>query len=1155
MSLRFIYGRAGSGKSRFCLESIKDRVEKLSHEDKKLIYLVPEQFTFQADKNLVYALGERGIHKVQVLSFTRMAHVVFSEVGGITKLHMNSAGRNMLLYKILEEVKEDLQVFKRASKQQGFINIMSLVISELKRYSVTARDLMITSNMVTDNEVLKGKLQDISIIYEKFNTYLHKSHIDAEDALLMLSEKLNKCSIFHDAEVWVDEFSTFTPLQYKVLEELMKCAGRINITLTTDFLVGDRETDNTDVFMPVKKTESKLVKIASENNISYEKPICLDKETSFRFKESKELSHLEKYFFYFPYRVYEEETKDLKLFRALNMYSEIQSTARDIIRLCRDENLRFNNIAVITRDLGNYEKLIRAIFSEYGIPCFIDKRRDINSNPLIILLSSVMEVFTRNWSYETVFRYLKTGLVDIRREEVDLIENYVLENGIRGKIWLEEEWNYKFSESPENTDAEKRIQVAINEIKNKITLPLIKLQNTVKGKKSIKEICTGIYEFLNEIHAGEKVEQWVEAFKKENEFDRANEYSQVWNIVMELLDQLVKVLGDEVVKLEQFVKILSTGINEYDVGVIPASLDQVLVGSIERVKSHEVTALFIIGANDGVFPKISDEEGILNDRDRDVLKALGLEIASDTKAQAFEEQFLIYRALTIGGRYLRISYPIADFEGKSIRPSIIVSRLKKLYPKLKEDSDIIKKNNAGEVMELIASEEPTFNELIASIGEVENNKEINPIWWDAFKWYRERKEWREMAERAFAGLSYSNQVQTVSPAKIKKLYGTPLQLSVSRLEKFASCPFAYYVQYGLKASERKIYEFSMPELGTFVHEVLDKFSEDLGKENMTFREVTEEYAKQAIGQIVDEKVNEKSGYILNSSPRYKYMAGRLKKILVKSVNVISQQIKRSSFNPTGYEISFGNNGDYPPINVKLSETEEVELIGRIDRVDELQTEEGSYIRIIDYKSGNKTFKLSDVYYGLQMQLLVYLDAILSNKDKYIKSGVIPGAILYFKLEDPIVKVENEEDEEKIEKTILKELKMRGLLLKDAKIIKAMDNSIKDNKGGNSLIIPAQIIGDNEVGNNTSGATLEQFELLRKYIRKTVTSLCRYMLEGDISISPYKKDKYTPCQNCSFQSICQFDRSIKDNNYKYLNEKKQDEVWELMKREVEKGEEA
>jgi ATP-dependent helicase/nuclease subunit B len=1146
MSLRFIFGRSGSGKSTYCLENIKNEFIN-GNKDKRLIYLVPEQFDFQANRNLVEVVGEKGIHRAEVLSFTRMAYVVSNEVGGITRLQMNSAGKNMLIYKIIEEVKSELKVFSRAGKQSGFINIMSEVITELKRYDISPIMLRETTNRLSGNEVLKGKLQDINLIFERFDSYLHEKYIDAEDQLSMLAEKLDKCSLYEGAEIWIDEFSTFTPIQYNIIEKLLKKAERVNITLTTDCLTNGGEADNTDVFAPIKSTERKILKLVEENNIKYDKPLCLGDEGLHRFKDSSELSHLEKYFFHFPYELYKEETKDVRIFRGLNMYSEIQSTARDIISLCRDKGLRFNNIAVVTRDLQSYEKLVQAIFSEYNIPYFIDRRRDINSNPLIILLNSVIEIFTKKWSYEAVFRYLKTGLVNLEREEIDIIENYVLANGIRGRKWAEEQWNYGIDYSYETEEKEEENLRKINDIKNRITTPLVSLQDSLKGKKTVKEICASIYEFLTVIEAGEKVDKWIEQFKEQKELDMANEYSQVWNVVIELLDQLVEILGDEQVKLEEFVKILTTGINEYDIGVVPPALDQVLIGDVERVKSHEVSALFIIGVNDGVFPRTSDEEGILSDRDRESLKELGLEIAADTKSQAFEEQFLIYRSLSFAGKYLRLSYPIANFEGKSMRPSIIISRLKKIFPQLDEGSDIIKSDNDEENLGQIVGEKSSFNELIAALRAEAEGRSANAIWWDAYRWYMNKADWKERCRRAFAGLSYSNQVEMVNSAKIKQLYGTPLQFSVSRLEKYVSCPFSYYVQYGLKAADRKVYEFSMPDLGTFIHEVLDKFSLNLEKERVEWKDLKEDYAKESISMIVDEKIREKTGFILNSSPRYKYMGDRLKRILTRSVDIIAKQITRSSVTNIAHETEFGKKGEYPPITIQLPSGDKIDLIGRIDRVDELEMEDGTYIRIVDYKSGNKGFKLSDVYYGLQLQLLVYLDAILSNKDKYIEKGAFPGAVLYFRVEDPIISSEGEMTQKEIEDKILKELKMKGLILKDIRIIKAMDKELEN---GYSAVIPAQLIKGPEIGEKTSGATLEQFEILRKYVRKIVVDLCEDMLKGNISIEPYKKKKNTPCSYCKFAAICQFDTSISDNKYKYLNDKKNEEVWELMKKEVE-----
>lgn len=1148
VSLQFIFGRSGSGKSTYCLEKIKENLESLE-EDNKLIYLVPEQFTLQADRNLVEVVGEKGLQKVQVLSFTRLAYVVLSEIGGITRTHMNSSGKNMLVYKIIEEVKDELKVFSRAGKQQGFINIISELITELKRYDVNPDILNMIYNKIPEEEPLSGKLQDINLIFSRFDSYLHKKYIDTEDQLLMLIDKLDDYKNLQKTEIWIDEFSTFTPIQYKVIEKLLKKSQKVNITLTTDCLQNKASNDNTDIFSSIKNTEEKLLKLAEYNSILYEKPICLDSKEAIRFKGNLALNHLERNFFSFPYKPFIEKTESIKIFKALNMYSEIQNVAREIIKLCRDRKLRFKEIAVVTRDLQSYEKLIQVIFSEYDIPHFVDRRRDINSNPLIILLNSVLEIFTKNWSYEAMFRYLKTGLVNLERDDVDIIENYVLSNGIRGKKWAEEKWNYGINYTYENTEAEEEKLTKINEVKNIITAPLFNLSKKIKGKKAVKDICLALYEFLTEIQADEKVEQWVIEFKKSSELDIANEYSQVWNIVIELLDQMVEVLGEEEVKLEEFVKILTTGINDYDIGVIPPSLDQVLIGDIERVKSHEVSAVFIVGVNDGVFPKASAEEGILNDRDREYLKNLGIEMAADTKEQAFEEQYLIYRSLSIAGKNLKISYPIANFEGKSLRPSFIISRLKKLFPQVKEESDILNSEDEKSEVEKITNEPSSFNELIAAIRNEVEGKAISSVWWDAYRWYVKKVEWKERCERAFAGLIYNNQVEHVNSSKIKSLYGVPLKLSISRLEKYVECPFAYYVQYGLKASDRKIYEFNMPELGTFIHEVLDDFSVVLDKEKLSFRELEDNWTKDAISILVDEKIKEKTGFILNSSPRYKYMGMRLKRILTRAVDIISEQIKMSSFNPVGHEIEFGVKGDYPPISISLPSGDKIELIGRIDRVDEFETEEGTYIRIVDYKSGNKSFKLSDVYYGLQLQLLVYLDAILTNKEKYLEKGVFPGAILYFKVDDPIISSEGELPSEIIEKKILKELKMRGLLLKDIKIIKEMDREL-DN--GYSLVIPAQIVRGNEIGDKTSGATLEQFELLRKYVRKIVVNLCEDMLKGNISIIPYKKKKNTPCEHCKFAAICQFDPSIKDNKFKYLDDKNNEEVWKLMEKEVEGG---
>lgn len=1149
MSLRFVFGRGGSGKSTYCLEQIKKRIDEGSKN--KLILLVPEQFSFTAEKNLLRAVGELGILKAEVLSFKRMAHNVFSEVGGVTHKRMNDAGKSMLLYKIIEESKEDMQIFYNASKQQGFVDIINEAISEFKKYNITPEMLEVSSSSFDDKSELYKKLQDLSFLYSKFEEGIKDKFLDPQDELTFLAEKLQGCNIYNDAEIWIDEFTTFTPQQYAVIERLLNCASTINITLLSDSLSLYDIHDTTDIFNVTKTTERRILDIAERNNIAYLKPIDLNKDCCPRFENSEELQHIEKHFFSFPYSYYNKETDKLRLYKAQNNYEEMDFIARDILRLVRDEGYRFKDIAVVCRDLDRYEKLSTVIFREYDIPYFMDKKIDIMDNPLVVLINSLFEIFTKNWSYEAVFRYLKTGLTGIVMEDIDILENYVLANGIRGSKWMEDMWGYRLSYGFQEEAMglyESSIINRVNETREAVVDPLLNIYKKIKSKAKVKDLCVAIYDYIVEIGALERMQQWSDKFKSQGEQENVSEYDQVIDFIMGVLDQLVETMGEEYIKIEDFAKILNVGFSKCEIGLIPVSLDQLKVGDIARIKSQDVKVLYIIGINDGIFPKADKDEGILSDNDRMNLKERGIQLAADTKTKAFEEQLLVYTALTMSSKYLMLTYPMADFEGKALRPSIVISRAKKIFPKLIEESDIVKKNIKYIELEKVSAPQPTFNELIGALRRDYEGEEVEDIWKQAQKWYEEKQVWREKSERIMEGLTYSNQVENINSEKIRNLYGRPHYFSVSRLEKYAECPFAYFVQYGLKAKDRKIYELNPPDLGSFMHEVIDKFSHDIDSVGSSWRELTPEYTRSTISTIVDEMLSEKTNSILNSSARYKYIGNRVKRIITKSVNIIAEQIKRGSFEPLGYEMTFGKSkeDDMPALKIELPSGEEVFLRGRIDRVDTMEFEGKTYIRIIDYKSGNKELDLSDIYYGLQIQLLIYLEALISNSETLIKHQSIPGAILYFRLDDPIVKGNPSMTEEEVKEQIMKKLKMKGLLLDDAKVIKEMDKSMTSY----SLIIPAKLNKDDTLSKSSSAITQEQFEILRNYVRESLVKLCDEMLEGNIKIKPAKKLKYTACENCNYASVCQFDTSMKDNKYNYLSKKDDEDIWELMKKKIE-----
>ncbi|MDM8131575.1 helicase-exonuclease AddAB subunit AddB [Clostridium butyricum] len=1148
MSIRFIYGRAGIGKSTWCINSIAENIKK--DDENKLILIVPEQYTFNTENRILKSIGEPALLRTQVLSFKKMAHEVFEECGGRVKEIIKESGRNMLIHKVLNEKIESLEYFRKISREQGFYEIVSDVISEFKKYNVEVDSLRNIEESIQESD-LYNKIRELSIIYEAFNEEMNEGYIDGDDELTLLGKKLLENDIYTNSEVWIDEFSTFTPQQLEIIRLLARRCKRVNITLCMD----NRENSNgnqdiTDVFNTIKNTENKILKIMKENNISYDKPINLNminvNEGCNRFKNAPELEHIEKYFFTYPFNSFNGKCENVKLYKANNIYDEIERVAKSITALIRSGKYRYKDISVVCRNIDDYEKITSVIFKDYEIPYFLDKKLELLNNPLIILITSAFEILFKDWSYESVFKYLKTGLTGIENNYIDVLENFVLEYGVKGYKWTVKEI---ISESWFNNNEElSEEKIFISEIMDEVRRPLLVFHNKIKGKHKVSHICKAIYEFLIDIHAFERINEWIEKFDEIGLEDKVKEYSQVEESVIDILDQAVDVMGDKDLDSYDFFKILNSGFNNEEIGVIPVALDQVNIGDVARIKGRDVKALYIVGVNDGILPASKKEEGILSDNDRNILSDIGIELASNTRNKVFEEQFLLYTVLTISSDCLMISYPMADFEGKSLRPSIVISRIKKILPQLVEESDLYDLSSYKDKLNKVISPIPTFNELILAMRKNCDEENVEEYWREVYKWYKDSPEYENKVKNIFKGLDYSNLKNHVNKNNLRELYANEdgkLMFSVSRLEKYAECPFSYFVQYGLKAKNRKIYEFTPPDLGSFVHDILDLFTNRVKKEGILWSELNNERCKEIVSNLIDIRLSEQTNSILNSSKRFKYLSQRFKRVISKSVTVMAEQIGKGEFEVFKTEFDFGNYKTGEAVMLNLQDDEKVYLQGRIDRIDTLDLDGQTYIRIIDYKTGAKKFDLNELYYGLQMQLLVYLDAIIKNSKYILEKQVVPGAVLYFKVDDPIIKSKKEMTTEEVETEVLEELKLKGLVLKDAKVVKAMDRDIE----GYSLVIPAAFKKDGDFKSTSDVVTEEEFTLLREYVNRKMISLCEDMLCGDIKIEPTKQANRSYCEYCNFSSICQFDTSIKDNKYKIVGKKSRTEIWDNIRSDV------
>ncbi|KAB3533441.1 helicase-exonuclease AddAB subunit AddB [Alkaliphilus serpentinus] len=1118
MGIQFIIGRSGVGKSHHMYTEIKKKIEE---NHKKLYLIVPEQFTLQAERDLITKGNLEGIMGIEVLSFTRLAYRVLNETGGLTRIHINEIGKNMILRKLILQMEKDLSIYKKTARQPGFVEKLNRVITEMKQQDIQASHLKQQLEAMKEEGILKLKLSDITVIYEAFNAYLENKYIDTEDHINLLIANLDNTNLFDDAIIWVDGFYQFTPQTIRILEKLMKKSQQLNILLTMD--PKDEERDG-DLFQLTKQTFNKIRAVANGLKLPQEiVKLSLEGNQYVRSLKTPELIHLEEELYAYPFNQYREDIDFIKGFAASNRFAEVENVAAEIIRLVRDKGYRWRDIAVVGGSIGDYQMVLKSAFQEYQIPYFLDEKRNIDDHPIIQLILSVLDICIGGYRHHDVFRYLRTGFSDLPRDQWEELENYCLQYGIKGKKWTKE---FQYEGDYDLVEIENSRKLCMK--------PIINLVETLGSKGKISELSKGLYYFLKDLKIEDKLNSWIETLKEKGLFDYVNENTQIWNTLMEILDQLNEILGEEEITIKEYRDILESGFSSTEIGVIPSTIDEVLIGNIQRSRSHDIKALFLIGVNDGIIPSIGEDEGLLNHQERSLLMEVGFEFGHQPDSHLYEEKFNIYASLTKASQYLWISYALADQEGRALRPSILMDTFKKLYPRLKVHSDVV--NSLSQQLQLIASPQSTFKYLIENLRLLIDRKGFEDIWWDVYQWYFENPLWQDKRQRAVEALFHDNQVDYINGEKAKELYTNLLYTSVSRLERYAGCPFSHFVAYGLKPTDRRVYEINSPDMGIIFHQTMETFEKEIINRGHLWHEIDQDCCHQLVDEIIDDMAENFQNGILYSSHRYQYLIKRLKRISRRALWTLTCHLKKGGFIPFGHEITFGKGGILPPMVMKLPSGEEIHLEGRIDRVDFYEDENGSHVKIIDYKSGNKDFQLTEVYYGLQLQLMVYLDVLLSMSNFLKRDKIHPAGVFYFKIDDPLIRT-TERGVESIERAINKELKMKGMVIKDINIIKEIDREI--NKS--SDVIPVGLNKGDEISKNSSVLSHEDFKKVLTHVRQVIEDIAGEIMKGRVAIEPCKRGKIPFCNYCQYSSICQFDKTLENNQYRVLKDLKDEEI--------------
>lgn len=1150
MSLRIIAGSSGQGKTRLMLEE----VIRLSKENpqQNCYIIVPEQFSLEMQRKLVEIHPKHGYFNIDVLSFYRLAYRVFDECSFQPKDILEDLGVSLILRKILAEHEDEFPFFKRNIRKAGFVDELKSILIECIGYGVTWEQMQDMDGKLVEYPGLMAKCTELGKIFEYFDRELSSRFMVAEQILDVLSELVPSSNMLRDGIFYFDGFTGFTPVQMKFLRELLKVSAQVNVAITTDETPFVREgkicqsstntkkgslgqadehswhgvEDGRELFHFSDKTLHALAEICRETGTKVDTPVWLFHEKTPRFA-NEELAFLERHLFRFKKKCFDKDVYHLHMTACRNPDEEAEYILHQIEKMIRQEGYRYRDFAILTGKVEEYASSFRRKADILKIPLFEDTKKRVSYHSGVETLRALFHLAVTDYSYEGVFRYLKSGMSDFTDEETDTLENYVVWAGIRGYSM----WKNPFVRRM-NRIEERRAQ-RLQTLREKLLAETGECTQILKDhQQSVREKMKALYNVMCRLQYDRKLKELADIAEMEGDYVREKEYRQLFSLILDLLDKIVGIFGEEKIPVEELSQILDAGLDALELGTPPLSMDALILGDLKRTRLPDIKVLFIAGMNDGSIPPSLEDGGMINDDEKQILEEWGMHLSLCFEEQSMEDDFYIYLALSKPEEEIYFTYAAQDNGGAAKSPSPLLKECLRLFPHLKEHS------YPGQEQRYYFNEEDSRELLIKGLQQIKNGEEISMPFRLLLRYWYDKKELRDTLMAFWAQNDRITAGKMLPKELMRELFGRELKGSVTRLERFAACPYQYYCIYGLELREREEYTVRPVDLGNLFHHALESFSRRLKQSGYRWKDIPEEVADDWIKEAVETAVGEDAGDVLKSTARNQYKVHMVERILRRTVRVLKIHLEHSHMEPDRFELHFGRTDRLDSVHLPLKDGNRMQLEGFIDRVDVCEEKDRILLRIIDYKSGVESFDLGDLYHGLQMQLVIYMNVAAEIYQNEKGKEAVPAGMFYYNLKDPIFKAEGSEEE-----TVRKSFRMSGYANSDADILEKLEEGQE-----NFISASIRLTKKGVPYKNAAVLATDDFYAIGRYMRRKIMEMGEAIYDGKISVSPYKNEKGTACDYCPYNAVCGFDVKLEGFAYRDFKKESSEEVLQAIRKE-------